>query len=374
MKDSEHLDDLVDMLLREVVGGESPPDVRARVLNATRLIAGAPHVVRRPAVRIPQRRKSFPVFAMAAALAFLMCVLALLGSRRIANARTPVVVAQNGQVEVPAGGLAKDRILTTSEASGVTFAWMDGTRVEVGPAAEVRFPRARFWERAKTIELVKGMIRAEVTPQPKGAPLRIGTADASVVVLGTQFSLTRKYGMTRLEVTEGRVRFDSAIGTGIVVNAGSFAEAKQGEAMTTGGIADKSECVVRGFTLMDADTDLAIRDLTDGEAVSLSALPSPRISIRSDFDGDAPVSMILNVTRDDKKHTGIITYEHPSLPPQSHAPYFVTGDYSSFGRSADAQPWTPRPGKYRVEATPLLNVNGEKKYGKKLSIHIEIAP
>ncbi|HYE97590.1 MAG TPA: DNRLRE domain-containing protein, partial [Planctomycetota bacterium] len=79
----------------------------------------------------------------------------------------------------------------------------DSTRLVLGAAASVR----ALSETAdgKRIDLVRGILEADVSRQPPGRPLVVRTHDAEARVLGTRLKLACGEA-TRLEVREGRVR------------------------------------------------------------------------------------------------------------------------------------------------------------------------
>ncbi|MEM6884599.1 MAG: FecR family protein [Verrucomicrobiota bacterium] len=77
---------------------------------------------------------------------------------------------------------------------------------------------------AKHIQLDKGGLKAEVDRQPEGKPLRVFTADAEAVVLGTSFEIFADE-TTQLAVLTGRVGFQSHDAKNQVeVGAGFFVE------------------------------------------------------------------------------------------------------------------------------------------------------
>ncbi len=80
---------------------------------------------------------------------------------------------------------------------------------------------------AKHIQLDKGGLKAEVDRQPDGKPLRVITADAEAVVLGTSFEIHTDEN-TRLAVLSGTVGFQSLDARNQVeVDAGYFAESNK---------------------------------------------------------------------------------------------------------------------------------------------------
>src|SRR5262249_28025215 len=59
----------------------------------------------------------------------------------------------------------------------------------------------------KRLELVRGVVTADVAPQPRGRPMVLTTPKAHAVVLGTKLRLTSGENSASLQVEKGRVRF-----------------------------------------------------------------------------------------------------------------------------------------------------------------------
>jgi len=77
---------------------------------------------------------------------------------------------------------------------------------------------------AKQIRLTRGELIADVEPQPEGKPMRVLTADAEAIVLGTSFEI-QAGKQTRLAVLTGKVGFHSHDQqNNLEVEAGYFAE------------------------------------------------------------------------------------------------------------------------------------------------------
>jgi hypothetical protein len=62
-------------------------------------------------------------------------------------------------------------------------------------------------ENGQKVVVDAGQITAQVTPQPADAPFCVGTQNAEVRVLGTEFQLSAAADLTRLDVTKGTVMF-----------------------------------------------------------------------------------------------------------------------------------------------------------------------
>jgi ferric-dicitrate binding protein FerR (iron transport regulator) len=111
-----------------------------------------------------------------------------------------VPVAPEEELRTGAGALARASLAT-------------GTAVEVGPSTRVTFATAQPLAAGldETIALQEGRVSLDVPPLPRGVTLSVRTADATITVHGTRFSVERGAGLpgqvgeTRVSVAEGRV-------------------------------------------------------------------------------------------------------------------------------------------------------------------------
>lgn len=356
MNTEDHRDQLIDMLLREVVGGETPPDVRERVLGAAAGLSAQPALPRRssPAGRRgmmprPAARSRAPIYAVAALFTLLAVATGMMYFRGINHSRTPIVTRVSGSEVRVLGALRPGEYVSTGIQENAVLNYPDGTMVELAVETTLRVP-ARSWnDRSKMLELVTGRIDAEVMPQTPDHPMVLSAGDASAEVIGTTFSFERDEEGTRLEVTEGAVRFiPSAGGAALLVNSGLFAEAGK-SGVHSGAINVPPRKGIIRFTLMNADSDEPLREapLADGETLSLASLPTRNINIRADYEGGAPTAVRIQITRDDGRETGIRPFASDD---QTKPPFFAAGDYWAEGRPNDCREWTPQPGRYRISA------------------------
>lgn len=373
MNTDEKNDRLVDMLLWELVGEETPPDVRKKVLEAAaKHRKFTPVVSRKPVLRAlgrPQfKRSKAPMFAIAAILTLLGIAGVLFQLQRISTAHTPVLASVSGTVNRAAGAISPGEMLVTGADSSAKIIYQDGTTVELSPETTIMVTRLSYWDRSKAIEVIKGSIQADVSRQAAGKPFALTAGDARAVVVGTKLSFGTVDDRTRLEVTEGAVRYTSLItGREALVKTGFFAESgKSGfrhEKIPVPGII--------GFTLMNAKTDQPIRDepLVNGEKISLSSLPTKKINIRADYEGEAPFKVRTILTRRDGRATGLPSH---SSEPHEHPPFFVAGDHWAEGRPDDCQAWTPRPGVYQLSAEAFYPEDSGIDSPKPLNIQFRI--
>lgn len=107
--------------------------------------------------------------------------------------------AQAGQPIFPGSGLE-----TRDERSAATVQYPDETTVRLGADTQVREFRDTG---GKRLQLARGVVTADVTPQPQGRPMVLTTPRAEAVVLGTKLRLTSGEESAALLVEKGRVRF-----------------------------------------------------------------------------------------------------------------------------------------------------------------------
>ena len=114
----------------------------------------------------------------------------------------------------------------TAADSRVRITYPDGTKLSLEAGSVI----GSFVERnGKQIELTKGTLSADVTPQPAGRPMVVTTPQARATVLGTVLTVSVVGTSTRLEVAKGRVRLTRASDNRFVtVRSGHFALAAQG--------------------------------------------------------------------------------------------------------------------------------------------------
>jgi hypothetical protein len=113
--------------------------------------------------------------------------------------------------------------------SSAVLVYPDHTRLELGGGTSLRILPDPRSPQGKTLELLRGFLRSTVSRQPKELPLLIQARWAEVRVLGTKFDLHAEAESTRLDVTEGRVRFartqqtNSPASQGVEVGPGEWA-------------------------------------------------------------------------------------------------------------------------------------------------------
>lgn len=372
MTPQDQHDRLVDLLLSELVGKESPPDVRDRVLAAADRLPQAgvvPFPSARPILKsLSSRSSAAPKFAIAAILTLLGVAGVLVQHQQISNARTPTLVEIQGDVDHPGGKMGPGESLKTGPQSSAVLKYEDGTTIELDADSSIVVAQSTLWNRAKGLELLSGKLEAEVSAQPEGDPMIISSVDAHSEVLGTRLSVHINGERTRLEVSEGAVHFASRKhDRAVLVEAAYFAESGK-----TGFRHEKIPVPgITRFTLMNAESDLPLREeaLLPGETIHLASLPTQKINIRADFEGDPPDSVQFSLRRHHGYPTGL-----EALPTDlhSHPPFFIAGDYWADGRPEDCAAWTPPNGLYHLAAQAIYADADKQALSKPLKVTFRV--
>ncbi len=171
-----------------------------------------------------------PRWIVATALV-LLAILALPGFLRTEGVPELAPVA-GGRIEILRGqeaiaavaGLrlqANDVIRTGSDTKTVIAYGREATRIELEPNSVLKLLTSNG---GKQLELREGMIDAIVARQRWFHPMLVKTPQAEARVLGTRFTLTATNNRTRLDVSEGKVRFTTTSdGEAVTVTAGHSA-------------------------------------------------------------------------------------------------------------------------------------------------------
>lgn len=371
MNSEEKNDRLVDTLLWELVGRETPPDVRQQVLarvDELPVIAVIPPSPRAFPVPLRSARPSkVPALAMAALLTLLGVAGMLLRLGEVAGEVSPRLTVLGGEVSCPSGAVPRGAEIEVGADSHALLTYEDGTTVELAPETTVVVGVHSRWERAKQLKLLSGKVEAEVARQKLGREMLFISKDARARVLGTSLSFECLAGRARLEVTEGVVNFEpqQSIST-VRVEAGYFAETGAAGLCSGALLTPPREGIV-SFTLMNAKTNQPLREepLAAGEVIALSALPTREINLRANYEGEPPTVVRLAVTREDGQATGLAAHlssEH------RQPPFFVAGDHWGKGRPDDCRAWTPRPGVHLISASVVEAADG--KLGEPLNLTV----
>jgi WD40 repeat protein len=170
---------------------QSPPVANASPREPVEEPAPPPKVAASPQATEPKRSPEPPKPVALAILTSVEGNVALLN-----NGGTP---ASTGQPLFPDCGLE-----THGEGSSATIQYPDMTTVRLSVDTHVQNLRDAD---GKRLELVRGVVTADVAPQPRGRPMVLTTPKAQAVVLGTKLRLTSGENSASLLVEKGRVRF-----------------------------------------------------------------------------------------------------------------------------------------------------------------------
>lgn len=83
------------------------------------------------------------------------------------------------------------------------LAWADGTRLALDDGAEIAL--VDNGAGSKEVRLARGVLSAEIAPQPAGRPLRLATPHTAITVRGTAFTVEADDGASRIAVSHGAI-------------------------------------------------------------------------------------------------------------------------------------------------------------------------
>lgn len=192
---------------------EEPPRLRLQPSEPTTPITPVDFAAVAPSAR-RQRCRQFGFLKWAAVLVALVAVAALLHSGFWRSADAIKVTRVEGEVYFindsgdlrlrDNGTVEGGKVKTAGASSHATLTLTDGTRVDVGGDTVVSVRPAKDSAR---FFLENGSLKSEITKRPKNRSLVFATPEAEAIVTGTALRLVVRGHATRLEVTEGAVRF-----------------------------------------------------------------------------------------------------------------------------------------------------------------------
>ena len=180
----------------------------------------------------PKRGKALWRLAWAAVFVVFAGLATTLVVNRTPSADAPIVVSAQGEVrlEGPSGEhllapgeswLRDEKLRTAGPNSAATVNFRDGSQLDFS-ANVVAYNEPS--KDARRMRLEHGTVQAALKKQPRQRPFVFMTPEAEAIVVGTTLRLIVGGHSTRLEVTEGTVRFRRRHdGAEIAVNAGHYA-------------------------------------------------------------------------------------------------------------------------------------------------------
>jgi ferric-dicitrate binding protein FerR (iron transport regulator) len=145
---------------------------------------------------------------------------------RLADLRGDVHVVQeeDRQLAQPGQMLCAGQEVHTGEGSFARLTYADSSSLELTANTAVQLlPREEAG--GKLLFLVKGVVNANVAPQPRGRPLVLRTEQADLVVPGTRFRSASVLGEMRVELEEGKALLSRKGDRPIEIGTGSYAVA-----------------------------------------------------------------------------------------------------------------------------------------------------
>ena len=111
--------------------------------------------------------------------------------------------------------------LWVGSGSEAYISYADGTNLIIQPDTRLEFHETN---NSKLVIVDKGHVHADVAKQPVGAPMLLRSRHAEVTVVGTSFDFRVNEKASKLDVSEGVVRFGNKLGDTTTVTAGEAAK------------------------------------------------------------------------------------------------------------------------------------------------------
>ncbi|ADB36683.1 SprB repeat-containing protein [Spirosoma linguale] len=122
-------------------------------------------------------------------------------------------------------------------------------------------------------------------------------------------------------------------------------------------VANPSVASLTHFWLINADNNQRIRELTNGQQIDLSTLPSRRIAIQATTEPATVGSVVFQLSGQETRRQV-----------ETLAPYALFGD----DNKGNYLPWTPTAGNYRLTATPYSESGGIGNAGTALTVSFTV--
>ena len=147
------------------------------------------------------------------------------------------------------------------------FTLKDGTQATLAPGATLRYQPHKAPRQIR----MTGQVHYAVA-RDESHPFRVTAPSATVTVLGTVFQVIDRDSTTRVDVTEGRVRFEGPAGEGVVLTAGQSAILQDGAPVLDDASLPNPAAWATGLFRYEATPlETVLKDLSAFYGVSLQA-------------------------------------------------------------------------------------------------------
>jgi ferric-dicitrate binding protein FerR (iron transport regulator) len=330
--------------------------MRPASTSARRAVRGS-----RMRLRRPQGRLAWVLSAAAAALVAVIVMVTVFSRPTAVSPAVPApVVANHGPLELLR---ADGQVQVSGKPLAIGLTVPRGALVEVfGGNAELRWrdgsqliatngTSLRVTDDSVAVRLLTGHLDAHVAKQST-LPFSIGSAHATVSVMGTQFSVVVSGKNTELSVREGRVAFTSAAKTTTQeVIAGESAVADED------GLKSLTNLHVHGFVPTGRDITRVLGERMIGRGtLHLNDLPRDGINLRIECTPE------VHAVRTGMRGIDNRLEQVPA--------FHVFGDVDNRATKA----WKPRLGTFIIDAQPCGDVNGRQPLGPAVVFELTIVP
>jgi hypothetical protein len=182
--------------------------------------------------------------------------------------------------------------------------------------------------------------------------------DGSLVPSSVKITRPPASGQTTVDPVTGEIRYTPDAGFSGVESFSYTVEDDQGAVSNVGNVTvtvQEGSIAVLRLILVDADSDLDIGPLGQGDTVDFTAIGTTRVNIRAETDPEIVGSVRFALDGNDNFRT------------ESAAPYYLAGD-----KNGDVYPWTPEEGSHTLTATPFTGAKGTGTAGIPLTIAFEV--
>ena len=151
------------------------------------------------------------------------------------------------------------------------FTLKDGTQATLSPGATLRYQPHKAPRQIRMTGLVHYAVARD-----EAHPFRVTAPSATVTVLGTVFQVMDNDSTVRVDVTEGRVRFEGQEGEGVILTAGQSASLRDGiPVLEDAPLPNPSAWATGVFRYEATPLESVLRDLSAFYGVSLRLKDDP---------------------------------------------------------------------------------------------------